>query len=113
MRPGDDLTATIKDALHHSEYLIYLASQEAAESVWVQDELRIWCEHLKKVEKLIIVYIDDEIVFNLDTKTIRWEQTNALPRLLQHHIASIHCISICVGPQRMRSLICITSDSKP
>lgn len=89
MRPGDDLAATIKDALYHSEYLIYLASQEAAESLWVRDELRIWCEQLKKVNNLIIIYIDDEIVFDLNEKIINWDYTNALPRLLQHHIASI------------------------
>jgi WD40 repeat protein len=89
IRPGDDLGSTIKNALHRSDYLIYLASKKAAESEWVQDEIKIWCEDLKRTGKLIVVLIEDDIVFNVGTKKIDWDKTNALPIILKDHITSI------------------------
>ncbi|NIM18359.1 MAG: TIR domain-containing protein [Candidatus Aminicenantes bacterium] len=89
IRPGDDLGSTIKNALHRSEYLIYLASKKAAESEWVQDEIKIWCENLKRTDKLIIVLIEDDIAFDLGTKKINWDKTNALPTILKDQIMSI------------------------
>jgi WD40 repeat protein len=89
IRPGDDLGSTIKNALHRSEYLIYLSSKKAAESEWVQDEIKIWCEDLKRTDKLIIVLIEDDIVFDVGTKKIDWDKTNALPTILKDYITSI------------------------
>jgi hypothetical protein len=89
IRPGDDLGSTIKNALHRSEYLIYLASKKAAASEWVQDEIKIWCEDLKRTDKLIVVLIEDDIVFDVGKKKIDWDKTNALPTILKDHITSI------------------------
>ena len=41
LRPGDDLPAEIRKALVSSDYLLYLASKEAAARPWILDELQI------------------------------------------------------------------------
>lgn len=69
--------------------MIYLASKKAAESEWVQDEIKIWCEDLKRTDKLIIFLIEDDIEFDVGTKKIDWDKTNALPTILKDHITSI------------------------
>ncbi|MGD2091021.1 MAG: TIR domain-containing protein [Candidatus Aminicenantes bacterium] len=89
MVPGIDLPQAIKKALEESEYLIYFASKKAAESPWVQDEIKYWCEFLKRTEKLIIIAIKDNIALNLKDKKIAWEATDALPKLLQDYLNSI------------------------
>ena len=86
MQVGEDLSSRIKEALRNSEYLIYLASKEAAESEWVEEEIRIWCEDLKRVNNLIIVFIDGEI--EIKSKKINWKTTNALPSILKKYLKS-------------------------
>jgi hypothetical protein len=44
----------IKEALEQSDFLIYLASPEAALSPWVMDELSQWCAVQARVGKLIV-----------------------------------------------------------
>jgi TIR domain len=46
LRPGDDLPGSLRTGLQESEFLIFLASKDAAASEWIKDELRIWCEEL-------------------------------------------------------------------
>ncbi len=89
MVPGDGLSQLIKNGLDNSEYLIFLAEKEAAQSVWCQDELEYWCNGLGRAKKLIIVHIGDRISFDLDNDRIDWAQTSALPALLQAFITSI------------------------
>jgi WD40 repeat protein len=89
LSPGDDLNASIKIALENSKYLIYLASKEAAESVWVQNELRYWCENLGRVDNLIICLIDDDIDVDANKGEINWSATNALPSFLNQFIISL------------------------
>jgi WD40 repeat protein len=86
---GDDLPSTIKEALSHSEFLIYLASKESAQSDWVNYELRYWCLNLKRVKKLIIVHLDDRIEFDLRAETIDWAKSSALPKVLEEHLEGI------------------------
>ena len=43
LRPGDDLPGELRRALEASEYLLYVATKDAAESHWIGEELRIWC----------------------------------------------------------------------
>jgi hypothetical protein len=62
--PAENLPAEIRRALVNSKFLILLASREAADSVWVGDELRIWCAELNRSNNLIIVLIADNIVFH-------------------------------------------------
>lgn len=88
MYPGDDLGPTIKNALRDSEYFIYLASKEAAESKWIQEEMLTWCGVLKRIDKLIIIHLDGDIVTDAKTESIVWEKTNALPLFLQDYLHS-------------------------
>ena len=82
LRPGVNLPALIRDSLDQSEYLIYLASPEAARSSWVQDELLDWCARENRLKRLIVVLTDGSIVPDPDTKKIDWALTDALPDLL-------------------------------
>ena len=82
LRPGVNLPGLIRDSLDQSEYLIYLASPEAARSSWVQDELLDWCAHEHRLKRLIVVLTDGRIVPDPDSKKINWAQTDALPESL-------------------------------
>src|SRR5262245_2216419 len=83
LRPGDDLPKAIRDALIASDYLLYLASKEAAESEWIQKELLIWCGELRRADRLLIVLIEGTIEADLATGSIDWSRTDALPAILQ------------------------------
>lgn len=89
LRPGDDLPAAIRAALRDSEYLIYLASREAAESEWVRQELEIWCQELGRGARLLIVHIADRITADAATGEVVWAETDALPQTLKPHVKSI------------------------
>jgi WD40 repeat protein len=91
LAPGIDLPGLIKEALDQSRFLILLASREAADSSWVQDELSRWCEHLGRTNQLIVVLTKGEIATrqSSDVKTIDWSKTTALPRLLKHQLRTV------------------------
>jgi hypothetical protein len=82
LRPTIDLPALIRDALERSEYLIYLASPQAAASTWVQAELEEWCSEAARCQRRVIVLTDGKILADADTKRIDWRRTDALPRSL-------------------------------
>ncbi|SER52343.1 TIR domain-containing protein [Azotobacter beijerinckii] len=85
--PDNDLPALIKAALRDSEFLILLASRDAAESRWVKEELRIWCEELRRSDKLIVVLTKDVIAIDPESKRVDWDHTDALPRdVLETHL---------------------------
>ena len=79
----------IRAALRQSEYLILLASKEAAESPWVKQELDIWCHELGRASQLLIVHIGDRITADPATGQVVWAETNALPVTLKPHVTSI------------------------
>ena len=58
---GQRLKETIKSALEKSEFLIYIATREAAESPYVSEELDIWCRRLNRQDRLIIVWQKDHL----------------------------------------------------
>jgi len=89
LRPGDDLPASIRRALEDSNFLIYLATPNAATSWWVCDELRIWCDELKRADRLLIVQIAGRIGLDDRNREIEWDETDALPTILRPHIQSI------------------------
>lgn len=89
LRPGVNLPELIRRALRDSEYLIYLASPQAAQSKWVRDELEFWCSDDQRLERLIVVLTDGTIVANPDTKRVDWRQTNALPESLAEKIVFV------------------------
>ena len=79
LNPGIDLPKRIRDALDRSEFLIFLASPEAATSNWVEDEIEHWCVKKQRQQRIIIVLTDGKITTDLKTKKIDWTQTDALP----------------------------------
>lgn len=81
LRAGDNLAAEIARGLEESEFLILLASKEAAESRWVKDELWRWCGKFGRQDRLIIVLTQGNIELTAGNE-IDWEQTDALPREL-------------------------------
>jgi hypothetical protein len=83
---GDNLSSSIMKALNNTEYLVYLASPEAAASAWVIKELMYWCSELKRPDKLLIVVIDGTIAIDTDASTINWDQTDCLPAFLKDYI---------------------------
>jgi WD40 repeat protein len=87
--PNIDLPRLITDALDDSEFLLLLASPEAARSPWVQDELRHWCAEPDRAKNLIILLLEGHIAVDSVTKQIDWQQTDALPHLLANHMSSV------------------------
>jgi WD40 repeat protein len=84
--PNESLPEAIRGALEASKFLVLLASAEAASSVWVRDELRIWCTELKRTSNLLIVLTKDEIAIDERTKRLDWQATTALPSLLSDYL---------------------------
>lgn len=83
LRPGQALGPAIREALEQSRFLILLASPEAAASEWVRDELGIWCDELKRAQRLIVVLTSGSIGLTDGGRRIDWASTTALPRLLE------------------------------
>ena len=89
LKPGADLPGMIERALDHSEFLVYLASSEAAASPWVERELERWCADPERVERLIVVVTDGALATERDGVTINWQQTDVLPKLLRAHLLTV------------------------
>ena len=87
-RDGGSLPATpkleenIEVALSKSEYLIYLASPDSAESPWVEKEIQYWLDN-KPLDKLIIVLTEGDIEWDDKTNTFSTTKSDALPQLLK------------------------------
>ena len=75
------LWPTIENALGSAEWLILLASPEAAQSPWVVKAIDFWCRN-KRPERLLIGQTDGDIAWDHDKKDFDWNKTTALPRLL-------------------------------
>ena len=89
LRPGDDLSEGIKTALRNSEYLLYIATKEGAQSEWVRRELIYWCSDLKRSDRLIVIHAEDSIVFSEDRQAIDWEHSDALIPDLKDYFPSL------------------------
>ena len=89
LAPGADLNQLIRDALEESEFLLLLASRDAANSKWVDDEIRVWFDELKRPqESLIVVVLDGQIELK-DTHEIDWARTDCLPPSAKEFIETI------------------------
>ena len=73
-----DLRGSIEEAVNDSEYFILLASTFAAESKWVQDELRMFLA-LNSVDRVIVVLGSCCISWSRDESDFDWAATMALP----------------------------------
>jgi WD40 repeat protein len=73
-----DLWASIEKHLGDSEYFIYLASPQAAQSKWVKKEIQYF--HSRgRADKIIIVLTDGKLAWNDDAADFDWPGTDALP----------------------------------
>jgi tetratricopeptide (TPR) repeat protein len=75
-----DLTDAIKKALNAAHFLILLASPGAAQSKWVEREVRLWLDS-KAPENILIVLTEGTIVWD-DAGEFDWLRTDAMPRAL-------------------------------
>ena len=75
-----DLWHAIEAALSDSEYMLFLASPEAAASKWVRKELNFWCME-KDPQKLFILLTDGEFAWSNERGSIDWEATTAVPHM--------------------------------
>jgi hypothetical protein len=89
LRAGGDLPGLIRSALEASEFLVFLASPEAAASAWVRDELAYWCTDADRRRRLIIVLTGGTIATDPATKRIDWARTDALPPTLADTLVSV------------------------
>jgi WD40 repeat protein len=77
-----DLWADIQGRLEQSRCFILLASSEAAQSPWVDKEIRFWLEH-RPGDPLLMVLTGGELSWRNDRADFDWSHTTALPRSLQ------------------------------
>lgn len=77
--PG--LWSAIENALRQSEWLLLLASPEAANSHWVQKEIGWWLEN-RATNRLLALLTEGDIVWEPGRNDFDWASTTALPRLL-------------------------------
>jgi len=71
-----ELWKTIVEALSRSEWLILMASPEAAASEWVSKEVEWWIQH-RSPDRILIALVDGEIAWTRDD--FDWNRTTALP----------------------------------
>jgi tetratricopeptide (TPR) repeat protein len=75
-----DLTDEIKKALDAANFLILLASPQAAKSKWVEREVRLWLA--SKAPKTILIVLTEGTIIWDDAGNFDWQRTNALPPAL-------------------------------
>jgi WD40 repeat protein len=77
-----ELWGSIQKALADAEYFILLASPQAAQSKWVEQEVDWWLRN-RSANRLLIVWTDGELTWDRVTGDFDWTQTTALPRRLE------------------------------
>ena len=75
------LWQSIEQALVQSKWLIVLASQDAAQSPWIEKEIDFWCRH-KSADRILFVLTSDEIAWDSKHGDFDWKKTSALPACL-------------------------------
>lgn len=75
-----ELWPSIETALRKSEYLLLMASPDAARSHWVIQELDTFLR-LAGSKRVLIVLTDGELVWDERACDFDWSRTNAFPRL--------------------------------
>lgn len=77
-----ELWPSIEKALGESEYFLLLASPQAAQSQWVQQEVAWWLQH-RTADRFFIVLTDGDLSWDRATADFNWTTTTALPMNLQ------------------------------
>src|ERR1051325_2141602 len=83
-----DLWPTIETALAQSEFLILLASPEAAASPWVGKEVNWWLQN-RSLDKLLIVLTNGELVWNDEASDFSWNDSMPLPDILRRRFPGV------------------------
>ena len=78
-----ELWGSIQKALADSDYFILLASPQAAQSQWVEQEVDWWLRN-RSASRLLIVWTDGELTWDRATMDFDWAKTTALPRRLEN-----------------------------
>ncbi|MEM9898325.1 MAG: TIR domain-containing protein, partial [Pseudomonadota bacterium] len=88
IRPSEPIGETIRRALSRSEYLIYLASPQAATSRWVYDELEYWLSDPERSKRFLVVVTDGVFEFSAQQKEmIDKKRTDIFPKALVPKLA--------------------------
>jgi WD40 repeat protein len=88
-----ELWSTIESALNGARFFVFMASPDAAASVWVQREVEHWltaspmAKTGKAVDHFLVILTDGDIVWDPQVGDFDWEQTTALPRQLSRAFA--------------------------
>ena len=77
-----ELWGSIEKALADVDYFILLASPQAAQSKWVEQEVDWWLRN-RSASHLLIVWTDGELIWDRVTGDFDWSKTTALPRRLE------------------------------
>lgn len=76
------LWPAIEQALTESKWLLFLASPQAARSVWVHKEIQWWLEHRTSATMLILL-TEGDLAWNSQAQDFDWGCTDAVPQCLQ------------------------------
>jgi hypothetical protein len=77
-----DLWESIRAALSSSEYFILLASEQAARSPWVEQEVDAWLD-MGFADQLLIVWTDGTLSWDRAAGDFDWARTTCLPPRLR------------------------------
>jgi WD40 repeat protein len=77
-----ELWGSIQKALADADYFILLASVEAAQSKWVEQEVDWWLRN-RSADHLLIVWTDGGLTWDRAAGDFDWTETTALPRRLE------------------------------
>ena len=77
-----ELWGSIRRALEDSDYFILLASPQAAQSKWVEQEVDWWLRN-RSATHLLIVWTDGELTWDPAAGDFDWSSTTALSRRLE------------------------------
>jgi tetratricopeptide (TPR) repeat protein len=82
IRAGDELPASISDAVQNSKYFVLLASKAAAQSRWVAKELEFWLRS-RPASDILIVVLDGAIEWDQERGDFNWNVTDCIPTILK------------------------------
>jgi hypothetical protein len=77
-----ELWGSIQKALADADYFILLASSQAAQSKWVEQEVDWWLRN-RSSSRLLIVWTEGELTWDRVAVDFDWTKTTALPRRLE------------------------------
>jgi hypothetical protein len=107
-----ELWGSIQKALADADYFILLASPQAAQSKWVEQEVDWWLRN-RSASHLLIVWTDGELTWDRTAGDFDWIKTTALPRRLEKvfHRRS-RTISICASRKPAPTFRCASRISR-